>query len=61
MENKWITLTLCMFFGWLGIHRFYERKIFTGIIYLFTFGIFGIGWKIDIVRIALKPNPYRTK
>lgn len=60
-KSKWIALVLCVFLGWLGIHRFYEGKIFTGIIYLFTFGIFGIGWIIDIIRIALKPNPYRTK
>lgn len=60
-KNKWIALALCVFLGLLGIHRFYEGKIFTGIIYLFSFGICGIGWIIDVVRIALKPNPYRTK
>lgn len=60
-KNKWISLLLCIFLGWLGIHRFYEGKVVTGILYLFTLGFFGIGWIIDIIRIALKPNPYRTK
>lgn len=60
-KNKWIALFLCVFFGWLGIHRFYEGKVVTGILYFFTIGVFGIGWIVDIIRIALKPNPYRTK
>ena len=60
-KNKWISLLLCICFGWLGIHRFYEGKVITGILYLCTLGFFGLGWIIDIVRIALKPNPYRAK
>lgn len=60
-KNKWIALLLCIFFGWLGIHRFYEGKVLTGLLYLFTLGLFGIGWVVDIIRIAIKPNPYRAK
>ena len=60
-KNKWIALLLCLFFGYLGIHRFYEGKVVTGIIYFFTFGLFGIGWIIDLILIALKPNPYLAK
>ena len=59
--NKWIALTLCILFGYLGVHRFYEGKVFTGILYLCTFGFLGIGWFIDIIRILMKPNPYRVK
>ncbi len=40
----WILLT---FLGFLGIHRFYMGKIFTGIIYLFTGGLFLIGVLYD--------------
>lgn len=60
-RNKWIAFVLCCFFGWLGVHRFYEGKILTGLLYLFTLCFFGIGWFIDMIRILLKPNPYRTR
>jgi TM2 domain-containing membrane protein YozV len=36
----WILLT---FLGWLGIHRFYLGKWLTGLLYLFTGGLFLIG------------------
>ena len=40
----WVLLT---FLGLLGIHRFYLGKWLTGIIYLCTAGIFGIGYIYD--------------
>jgi TM2 domain-containing membrane protein YozV len=40
----WILLT---FLGLLGIHRFYMGKWISGIIYLLTGGIFGIGYIYD--------------
>ncbi len=35
-------------FGFLGAHRFYFGRPISGTIYLFTFGLFGIGWIIDL-------------
>lgn len=57
-KNKWVALTLCICLGWLGIHRFYEGKVGMGILYMFTLGLFYIGWVVDIFRILFKPNPY---
>ncbi len=57
-KNKWVALLLCIFLGYVGAHRFYEGKIGTGVLWALTGGMFGIGWLVDIIRIALKSNPY---
>ena len=57
-KNKWVALLLCIFLGYFGGHKFYEGKIGMGILYIFTFGLFGIGWFIDFVTLLFKPNPY---
>ena len=60
-RNKWIALLLCIFFGWFGAHKFYEGKGGTGILYLFTAGLFGIGVFFDFFTILSKPNPYYVR
>lgn len=35
-KNKWIALLLCVFLGYLGVHKFYEDKPAVGLLYLFT-------------------------
>ena len=57
-KSKWISFFLCLFFGYLGIHKFYEGRILLGIVYLFTFGFCYIGVIIDLVILFFKPNPY---
>lgn len=57
-KNKWVALILCFFFGYLGIHKFYEGKILLGIIYLLTLGICGFGVFVDFIILLFKPNPY---
>ena len=42
---------LLWLFGFTGAHRFYFGKPVTGTIWFFTFGLFGIGWLIDLVLI----------
>lgn len=44
----WILLT---FLGVFGIHRFYMGKIFTGILYLLTVGLFGLGVLYDFLTL----------
>ena len=51
-KDKWVALLLCIFVGVFGVHNFYVGKHFKGLLYLFTHGIFGIGWIIDIISIA---------
>ncbi len=56
-KDKWISIILCLFFGWTGAHRFYEGKIMLGILYFLTFG-FVIVWVIDLIELFGKPDPY---
>lgn len=51
-KSKLTALLLCIFFGSIGIHRFYTGKIGTGILWLLTGGCFGIGYVVDIIMIA---------
>lgn len=56
----WIDFLICLFLGIFGVHKFREKKIGMGILYLFTAGLFCIGWIYDCIRylvIALKPQP----
>ena len=50
-KSKLVTLLLAIFLGEIGFHRFYAGKIGTGLIWMFTFGLCGIGWVIDIISI----------
>ncbi|MBF7052172.1 TM2 domain-containing protein [Halomonas sp. KAO] len=40
----WLLLT---FLGVFGLHRFYQGKWLSGIVYLLTFGLFGLGVLYD--------------
>lgn len=60
-KDKMIALLLCIFLGTIGMHKFYEGKIGMGILYLFTNGLFFIGWIVDIIKLAVKPSTYYVK
>ena len=52
-RSRLVAFLLCWFLGYLGIHRFYVGKTGTGILYLLTVGIFGIGIFIDWIVILV--------
>ncbi|MBQ5316499.1 MAG: TM2 domain-containing protein [Oscillospiraceae bacterium] len=48
-KNKYVSFFLCLFLGVLGVHHFYEGSIGLGLAWLFTGGIFGVGWIVDLI------------
>ena len=52
-KSKWVAFILCLQLGWLGFHRFYVGKVGTGLIYMFSLGLCGVGVLIDLVVILL--------
>ena len=55
-----VKMILCIMFGYVGVHKFMEGRIFMGLIYIFTYGLFGIGYVIDIIRCIFEfVNEYK--
>lgn len=54
----WLLLT---FLGLFGIHRFYIRKWFTGLLYLVSGGLFGVGWLYDLWTFNAQINEANRK
>jgi len=59
MKNRTTALLLCFFLGAFGAHRFYVGKNGTGILYLLTIGLFGIGVLVDFIMIIT--GSFKTK
>lgn len=49
-NTAYVFWLLCLL-GICGGHRFYSGRVFSGLIYLFTFGVFGIGQLVDLAFI----------
>lgn len=46
-----VAWVLLVFLGFFGVHRFYMGKIITGVIYLLSGGLFGIGYIYDVATL----------
>ena len=57
-KNKWTAFVLCLLLGYFGAHKFYEGKVGMGVLYLFTLGLFGIGWFVDLIVLLTKTYAY---
>jgi TM2 domain-containing membrane protein YozV len=48
-EKTTVIILACLgFIGLAGIHRFYKGKILSGLLWLFTGGLYAIGTILDI-------------
>lgn len=45
----WVDFAICFLVGYFGVHKFMEHNKKMGVLYLCTFGLFGIGWMVDCV------------
>ena len=60
-KKLWVAYVLWLLFGLIGIHKFYLNKIFMGILYIFTGGLFFIGWFIDLYTLPSQVELYNLK
>jgi TM2 domain-containing membrane protein YozV len=54
-------LWLGCFLSLNGLHRLYNGKIATGLLWLCTFGLFGVGQLVDLLLIPNMVEDYNTK
>ena len=45
---------ITLLFGWLGVHKFMQKKYGLGLLYFFTLGLCGIGWAVDTIAAFMR-------
>lgn len=54
-------LLWCPPLGLLGFHQYYLRRPCWGVVYSLTFGLFGIGWLVDLFRLPFMVRDYNAR
>jgi len=64
-SNQRLTLSYLLWlgglFGFSGLHRIYNGKITTGLIWFFTLGLFGVGQFVDIFLVPGMAEDHQLK
>ena len=60
-RELWVAYLLWFFLGPVGVHKFFLGKTGMGILYLFTGGIFLIGWIIDLFTLPSQVRAYNDE
>lgn len=64
MRDLFLSYFMCaagLFTPLAGLHRFYLDKPVSGILYLLTWGFFGIGTIIDLIRMPALVDEYNVR
>ena len=61
MKSKLVAYLLWFFLGFISMHRFYLGKVGSGMLYLVTFQLFGIGWVIDFFQLGGMVDNYNNE
>jgi TM2 domain-containing membrane protein YozV len=59
-KSKTVAYLLLIFLGIFGAHRFYLEKIGTGVLWLCTGGLLGIGWLVDLFILSGMVDTYNV-
>jgi TM2 domain-containing membrane protein YozV len=61
MKSKLLAYLLWFFLGFLSMHRFYLGKFGSGLIWLFTGQLFGVGWIVDFFLLSGMVENYNNR
>lgn len=61
MKSKGLAYLMWFFLGFIGVHKFYLDRVGIGLIYFFTFGLFGVGWIIDLFTLGSQVDRYNSE
>ena len=60
IKSKGTAYLLLFVLGIFSAHKFYLGKIGTGILYLLTLQLFGIGWLVDLFTLGNQVDIYNA-